>query len=90
MHLRTPPDPILVVHLIPEVRRELLHLLGSLTDAEWEYPTVCEGWSVRDVALHILGDDIGLLSNMRDHDGHYQPFESWQALVAYVNAQNAQ
>ncbi len=81
-------QPVLVVDLIPEVRQELLHILASLTDEEWNKPTVCEGWSVRDVALHILGDDMGLLSNMRDHDGRYFPFNGWDELVAYINAQN--
>jgi hypothetical protein len=27
---------------------------------------VCPGWSVNDVALHLLGDDIDLLSRRRD------------------------
>jgi len=27
---------------------------------------VCPGWSVKDVALHLLGDDIDLLSRRRD------------------------
>lgn len=86
--MKKPVQPLLVVDLIPEVRQELLHVLESLTDEEWEKPTVCEGWSVRDVALHILGDDMGLLSNLRDHDGRYFPFNGWDELVAYINAQN--
>lgn len=87
--MRTPIHPLWVVDLIPEVREELLHVLESLADDDWEKPTVCEGWSVRDVALHILGDDMGLLSNLRDHDGRYHKFEGWDELVNYINAQNA-
>lgn len=86
--MRKPVQPLLVVDLIPEVRQELLSILESLSDEEWEKPTVCEGWSVRDVALHILGDDMGLLSNLRDHDGRYHSFNGWDELVAYINAQN--
>ena len=86
--MRQPIKPVMATELILEMRRELLHILESLTDAEWHYPTVCEGWSVRDIALHILGDDMGLLSNMRDADGQYHAFQSWDELVAFINAQN--
>ena len=30
---------------------------------------MCLGWSVKDLALHLLGDDIGLLSRLRDAVG---------------------
>lgn len=88
MNLRKPIEPIVVVDLIWEVRQELLTVLESLSDVEWALQTVCEGWNVRDVALHILGDDIGLLSNMRDKDGQYHHFEGWDGLVAFINQQN--
>jgi len=88
MTSRQPIEPLIVTDLIFEVRQELLAVLESLTATEWAAPTVCAGWSVRDVALHILGDDIGLLSNMRDKDGQYHKFENWEGLVAYINDQN--
>lgn len=83
-----PPEPVIVSYLFPEMRTELLSILESLTDAEWNLPTACEGWSVRDVAQHILADDLGLLSNLRDHDRQYGHFDRWEDLVAYINAQN--
>ena len=86
---RIPPEPILVAaDLIPEVRQALLRVLRDLGDEDWQKPTVCEGWSVKDVALHILGDDVGLLSNLRDQDGQYHEFENWAALVAFIDVQN--
>ena len=86
---RIPPEPILVAaELIPEVRQALLRVLRDLGDEDWQKPTVCEGWSVKDVALHILGDDVGLLSNLRDQDGQYHEFENWAALVAFIDVQN--
>jgi uncharacterized protein (TIGR03083 family) len=30
-------------------------LCGELDDEEWTHPTDCTGWTVRDVALHVLG-----------------------------------
>jgi uncharacterized protein (TIGR03083 family) len=61
-----PLEPVLVVHLFPEERRLLLELLGALRDEEWSAPTVCLAWSLKDVALHLLGDDLGRLSRGRD------------------------
>ncbi|MCJ7624275.1 MAG: maleylpyruvate isomerase family mycothiol-dependent enzyme [Anaerolineaceae bacterium] len=60
------PEPIIVVELFPEILERLLELLGGLSAAEWEKPTACAGWSIKDVALHLLGDDIGILSRKRD------------------------
>jgi uncharacterized protein (TIGR03083 family) len=87
--MRKPVEPILVASLFPQMREELLAVLNSLSDDEWEYRTVCEGWTVRDVALHLLGDDVGLLSGLRDHDGQRGRFDTWDELIAYINRQNA-
>ncbi|MGW9174944.1 maleylpyruvate isomerase family mycothiol-dependent enzyme [Streptomyces decoyicus] len=34
-------------------RRELADLLDGLTAGQWEAPTLCAGWRVRDVAAHM-------------------------------------
>ncbi len=52
--------------LRPE-RAALLELLRDLTDEEWATPTECPAWSVKGLALHILGDDLSLLTRQRDH-----------------------
>jgi hypothetical protein len=49
-------------------RHDLLDLLGGLIDAEWLTPTPCARWRVKDVALHLFGDDLGWLSSGRDGD----------------------
>jgi uncharacterized protein (TIGR03083 family) len=49
-------------------RTVLLHLLRELTAEDWERPTAAAPWAVRDVVAHLLGDDVGRLSRMRD--GH--------------------
>jgi uncharacterized protein (TIGR03083 family) len=62
------PQPVLVAGLFPHVLESLLHLLLGLTEDEWDLPTACAGWSVKDVAIHLLGVEIGNLSARRD--GH--------------------
>src|SRR5262249_39247431 len=41
-------------HLIAE-RRALRKLCHGLGPAEWETPSLCEGWRVRDVVAHVVG-----------------------------------
>ncbi|HLM65225.1 MAG TPA: maleylpyruvate isomerase family mycothiol-dependent enzyme [Acidimicrobiales bacterium] len=36
-------------------RRRLQALLGSLSDDEWSAGSRCEGWTVQDVAAHLVG-----------------------------------
>jgi uncharacterized protein (TIGR03083 family) len=86
--MRTPLKPIIVTDLFPDIRLELQRVLESLTDEQWEYPTVCTGWNVRDVALHLLGTRMQLLSGMRDHDGQWFKVDDFQELINLINAQN--
>lgn len=39
-------------------RIELLDLLRTLSPEEWQHPSLCEGWMVRDVVAHLLWDTI--------------------------------
>jgi uncharacterized protein (TIGR03083 family) len=39
--------------VIAEQRLSLADLLEGLADAEWEKPSLCDGWRVRDVAAHV-------------------------------------
>jgi uncharacterized protein (TIGR03083 family) len=39
--------------VIAEQRLGLACLLKGLSDAEWEQPSLCAGWRVRDVAAHV-------------------------------------
>ena len=41
-------------------RTDLVELLASLTPEQWDAPTLCEGWRVRDVVAHVYSyDDLG-------------------------------
>jgi uncharacterized protein (TIGR03083 family) len=37
-----------------EQRRALAAILADLTPAEWSTPSLCEGWTVRHVAAHVI------------------------------------
>jgi uncharacterized protein (TIGR03083 family) len=38
---------------IDDQRRQLVGLLEDLSDKEWDHPSLCEGWTVRQVAAHV-------------------------------------
>ena len=38
---------------IDDQRRALVHLLEDLSEGEWRQPSLCEGWTVRQVAAHL-------------------------------------
>ena len=70
-----------------------MQVLESLAEEQWASPTVCDGWSVHDVMLHVLGGDIGIISSRRD--GYREPrpagldLSNWETLVAFLNERNA-
>jgi uncharacterized protein (TIGR03083 family) len=66
MHGLERPGPVETLDLYPEERAILLRLLNGLHPADWDRPTICPGWTIRDVALHLLADDLGVLSRQRD------------------------
>lgn len=43
-----------------EVWGRLERLCGQLTDAEWDRPTDCPSWTVRDQLAHIVGTEVQL------------------------------
>ena len=38
---------------IDDQRRQLVDLLEDLSDQEWDHPSLCERWTVRQVAAHV-------------------------------------
>ncbi len=57
---------MLTAHLFPELLTGLLDVLDALPADEWAAPVPRKSWTVRDVALHLLGGDVGVLSRGRD------------------------
>ncbi len=84
--------PVIVIDLFPQERKQLLELFSAFEAEDWEKPTVCPGWTVKDIGLHLLGDDIGYLSRIRDNFSN--PFfqnkdlSEWKSLVININEAN--
>lgn len=47
-----------VMGLATEERADLVAFLAELTKEEWETPSLCDGWRVRDVAGHVISYDV--------------------------------
>lgn len=47
-------DRTAVWDAVHQERSALADLLETLTPQEWEHPTLCPGWAVRDVAAHVI------------------------------------
>ncbi len=65
-------------------------MLAGLNQEEWDMPTICPGWSVKDICLHVLGEDLGWLSRGRDQDmsGLIPKTSDYRAFVEALNAKN--
>ncbi len=86
-----PLEPVLVSHLFPETLSALVKLLSGLNTEDWDRPTVCSGWSVKDIAAHLLGGDVGILSRKRDRfTPEDQQIAGWTDLVALINRLNSE
>ena len=75
------PPPAGFLDVTPFLRPErdaLLELLAGLSPNDWDRPTECPEWTVKGIALHILGDDLSLLSRQRD--------ESTDSLTIFATA----
>lgn len=87
-----PVKPIIVTDLFSQERKQLLELFSELEAEDWEKPTICAGWTVKDIGLHLLGDDIGYLSRARDSFGNplfqNKDLHEWKSLVKNINEAN--
>src|SRR6202030_4125991 len=54
---------------------------------DWDRATTCDGWSVKDVASHILGGDLANLSRRRDgYQGN--ALSPGEELVSFLKGSN--
>src|SRR5690348_11652401 len=88
----TPPGPLLTAHLFPSLDARLIELLRALTADDWERPTIAPGWTVKDVAAHLLDTQLRRLSFGRDGWTPSPPpaIASTRDLVAFINRLNAE
>lgn len=79
------------VDLFPALHGALMSLLRDLAPAEWERPTVCREWCVKDIAAHMLDTQIRQLSLGRDAYAGLAPdapVAEYHDLVAWLNRIN--
>ena len=85
------PGEIVVVDRFAPLRTRLLELLADLSEDDWARPTSAGRWSVKDVAAHLLGGDVGILSRKRDG---FRPSGAatgnYHDLVELINRLNAE
>ncbi len=65
MTSQPPPGPAIldqdqVWQVIGAQRVKLAALLGQLSPGDWAQPSLCAGWTVRDVAAHLTLQQLGL------------------------------
>lgn len=85
-----PLSPVRTVHLFEELDTKLIELLESLAPAEWQQPTIVPGWTVKQVAAHLLDTPLRRLSFARDGTRPVGPeIRDERELAAYVNDLNA-
>jgi uncharacterized protein (TIGR03083 family) len=87
-----PLEPQWLVDRFGPLHAELIALLRGLGPGDWQRPTACALWSVRDITAHLLDDDLRRLSFHRDgqpptSDG---PIDGYASLVAMINRMNAE
>ena len=70
-------------------RSALLQLLEGLSPKDWQAATICPGWSVKDIAAHLVGDDLSIVARWRDdYAGGSFSLDSWDEVVAEINRRN--
>jgi uncharacterized protein (TIGR03083 family) len=84
-------EPILITHLFAPVEDKLIGLLKSLSPAEWQAPTLCRLWTVKDIAAHLLDTNLRRISMLRDQYFGEGPgaVNSYEELVQFLNQLNA-
>jgi uncharacterized protein (TIGR03083 family) len=86
----TKPQPIHTLHLFPVLEARLVELLRGLDAGQWDLPTLCPGWRVKDVAAHLLDTLLRRLSIGRDgYFGETPEGCLYQDSVAFLNRLNA-
>jgi uncharacterized protein (TIGR03083 family) len=84
-----PVGPIEVVDLFPTLSDELLNVLRELQPTDWERPTVCSPWTVKDVAAHLLGGSLSRLWKPEQRPTSSEPSSlGFEELLDLINRQN--
>ena len=50
-------------------RADFRQFAATLTPEEWALPSLCAGWTVRDVVVHLIGPDVSVRAAVRNGPG---------------------
>jgi uncharacterized protein (TIGR03083 family) len=68
---------------------QLLALLDGLIDEDWHRPTACPSWTVHELVVHLVHDDLRRLSGQRDgHKGVWVAAENLEQLTGAIDDLN--
>lgn len=82
-------SPVSVAPVLREEREALVDLLTELDAEAWHAPTPCPAWSVHQLAIHVVHDDLRRLSADRDgHDGAWIDASNLNELVVGLDRLN--
>ncbi len=84
-----PVEPINALELFPPLSRELLIVAARcFQPTDWARPTICSPWSVKDVAAHLLGGNLGRLWYRNETSTLCIPVRNYDELVNLINHEN--
>lgn len=66
------------------VNARFAELLGTVKEEDWELPTPCSEWSIRDLVGHVIGGHVMVASLLTDEElvaGPGDTVEEWAARV---------
>ncbi len=70
-------------------RANLIAFLRDVPPVGWQKSTACEGWTVADIAAHIVGDMAGRISSSRDAATGSRPLPG-ESLARFIDRSNAE
>jgi uncharacterized protein (TIGR03083 family) len=78
-------------HLFPILHNKLIELLQSLSDEDWQKPTIAKLWTVKDIAAHLLDVNYRTIASKKNYSVKPdREINSYQDLVGYLNHLNAE
>lgn len=80
-----------VLHLFPKLNSSLVDVLTGLSPAQWNSPTICKHWSVKDIAAHLLDTALRRISSGRDmYFPQVSDKHSYEEILEFINTSNAE
>nr|WP_294792163.1 maleylpyruvate isomerase N-terminal domain-containing protein [uncultured Mucilaginibacter sp.] len=78
-------------HLFPILHGKLIELLCSLSDEDWQKPTIAKLWTVKDIAAHLLDVNYRTIAFKRNYSVKPdREINCYEDLVGYLNHLNAE